>query len=187
MTIQRLKSINFIFCLLIVGLCLISVWGNASEIPVTNDGKLTVINFIRQVVPSYNNNPYKEKKVVGDMVLYPARQNKKLVGMAVKTSGEGYNGPIILMVGFLPNGNIYNICVVEQNETEGLGTRINEPAFKNQFKGKNPAHFRTKVKKDGGQVDAITSATISSRAFCDAVNKAYEVFSKNVKSLKSVK
>jgi electron transport complex protein RnfG len=50
---------------------------------------------------------------------------------------------------------------------------MTEPLFKEQFNDKNPAMFALKVKKDGGQIDAITAATISSRAFCDAVQRAY--------------
>jgi electron transport complex protein RnfG len=50
---------------------------------------------------------------------------------------------------------------------------MTEPAFKDQFNNKNPSEFQLKVKKDGGTVDAITAATISSRAFCDALKRAY--------------
>lgn len=175
------------FFLTIATCCFFSNLGKAQTPPGTDNEKRLITNFIRQVVPSFNNDPYLEKQVMDNLDVYPARRNKKLVGLAVKTSSEGYNGPIILMVGFLPNGNIYNICVVAENETEDLGTHVNDVAFKNQFKGKNPSRFRLKVKKDGGQVDAITSATISSRAFCDAVNKAYKVFSKSIKSYHPVK
>jgi electron transport complex protein RnfG len=55
---------------------------------------------------------------------------------------------------------------------------MTEPEFKNQFNDKNPDEFVLKVKKDGGTVDAITAATISSRAFCDAVQKAYNALQK---------
>ena len=56
-----------------------------------------------------------------------------------------------------------------------------EPEFKDQFTNKNPADFRLSVKKDGGPVDAITAATISSRAFCDAVQRAYNTLQKGDK------
>jgi electron transport complex protein RnfG len=82
------------------------------------------------------------------------------------------------MAGFRPDGTIINISVLEQKETPGLGTKMAEPAFKDQFNDKNPDQFKLKVKKDGGQVDAITAATISSRAFCDAIQKAYNTLRK---------
>jgi electron transport complex protein RnfG len=82
------------------------------------------------------------------------------------------------MAGFKPDGTIINISVLQQKETPGLGTKISDPGFKDQFMEKNPADFQLKVIKDGGQVDAITAATISSRAFCDAIERAYNTLQK---------
>jgi electron transport complex protein RnfG len=63
--------------------------------------------------------------------------------------------------------------VLSHKETPGLGTKMTEPRFSSQFLGKNPEDFTLKVKKDGGQVDAITAATVSSRAYCDAIQRAF--------------
>lgn len=84
------------------------------------------------------------------------------------------------MVGFLPDGTINDIVVVEHNETPGLGDMIEKEKsdFSVQFKNKNPENFELSVKKDGGDVDGITASTISSRAYCDAVDRAYEAFKK---------
>ena len=82
------------------------------------------------------------------------------------------------MAGFKPDGTIINISVLEQKETPGLGTKMTEPLFKDQFNDKNPSTFNLKVKKDGCPVDAITAATISSRAFCDAIQRAYNTLQK---------
>lgn len=95
-------------------------------------------------------------------------------GVAVSTwTAKGYSGQVRLMVGFDKEGNIVGISVLEQKETPGLGSRMTENAFIGQFGGKNPGKNKLSVKKDGGEIDAITAATISSRAFCDAVNRAY--------------
>jgi electron transport complex protein RnfG len=111
--------------------------------------------------------------------IYPAKLNGEIVGFAVNTyTKKGFSGNISLMTGFKSDGTILNIAVLEQKETPGLGTKMNEPEFKEQFNGKNPAEFVLKVKKDGGPVDAITAATISSRAFCDAVWRAYNSLQK---------
>lgn len=66
------------------------------------------------------------------------------------------------------------------NETPGLGDKIDKSksSFPEQFVGKNPGQSSIQVKNDGGDIDAITAATISSRAFCDAVNRAYTAFLK---------
>ncbi len=137
------------------------------------------IEAIKQVVPEFNNNPYEEMLRVstgaGDSLdVYPAKMNDNTVGYAITTySKNGFSGDISLMVGFRADGSIHNIAVLEQKETPGLGTKMNEPFFKDQFKDKNPAETIIKVRKDGGQIDAITSATISSQAFCEAVQLAY--------------
>ena len=101
----------------------------------------------------------------------------KLLGAAVKTySNTGFNGRIELMVGILADGTINAVSVLSQSETPGLGANMVQPKFKDQFNGKNPASFNLKVKKDGGDVDAITAATISSRAFTGAVKLACDSF-----------
>lgn len=142
------------------------------------------LEAIRQVVPEFNNNPADEmfrlQSYEGDSLeVYPSKKDGRINGYAIKTySDKGYSGTITLMAGFKPDGTIYNISVLEQKETPGLGTKMKEPRFKEQFNGKNPSLFGLKVKKDGGEVDAISAATISSRAFCDAVSKAYKTFRK---------
>ncbi len=111
-----------------------------------------------------------------------ATKDGKLIGVAIKTyTNKGFGGRFDVMVGFLPNGTINNTSVLDMKETPGLGTNImhKNSDFPNQFHGKNPASFKLKVKKDGGDVDAITAATISSRAFCDALSRAYKSFEKN--------
>lgn len=142
------------------------------------------VEAIKQVVPEFNNNPYSEMFRLptgeGDSLdVFPAKKDDAIVGFAVTTyTKNGFSGNIILMAGFKPDGTIINITVLEHKETPGLGTKMAEPKFKDQFKDKNPAEFSLKVKKDGGPVDAITAATISSRAFCDAIQRASNTLQK---------
>jgi electron transport complex protein RnfG len=111
--------------------------------------------------------------------IYPAKKDNTIVGYAVNTyTSKGFSGNISLMAGFKPDGTIISITVLDQKETPGLGTKMTESEFKDQFNDKNPSEFKLKVKKDGGHVDAITAATISSRAFCDAVQRAYNTLQK---------
>ena len=99
-------------------------------------------------------------------------------GAAVKTSEGGFGGKIDMMVGFLADGTIKGTSVLSHSETPGLGANMTGK-FKDQFVDKNPASFKLTVTKDGGDVDAITAATITSRAFSKAVNKAYLAFEAN--------
>ena len=87
------------------------------------------------------------------------------------------------MDGFLPDGSIYKIAVLEHQETPGLGDKMENQksldktsglSWSSQFGGLNPGAVQLKVRKDNGEVDAITAATISSRAYCDAVQRAYD-------------
>ncbi|MBR0073999.1 MAG: RnfABCDGE type electron transport complex subunit G, partial [Bacteroidales bacterium] len=109
---------------------------------------------------------------------YDAQDN--MVGVAVESSTEkGFNGHLGVMVGFDTEGNITGYNVLETTETPGLGSKADQwfqKDGKGNVIGMNPESNNISVKKDGGDVDAITAATISSRAFCDAINRAYKAF-----------
>lgn len=142
------------------------------------------LNAIREVVPEFTNNPNDEMFRLptgeGDSLeIYPAKNNGETVGYAVNSyTNNGFSGYFSVMAGFRPDGSITGISVLEHKETPGLGTKMAEPAFKEQFTGRNPGESILKVKKDGGNIDAITAATISSRAFCEAVQRAYNTLEK---------
>ena len=99
-----------------------------------------------------------------------------VVGCAINVAPVGFGGPIAIKVGFDINGVICNTKVLSQAETPGLGAKCVEPSFSEQFKGWNPAEKKLSVKKDGGDVDAITASTITSRAYADGLLLATKVF-----------
>ena len=145
-----------------------------------NSKQLVAIKEV--ILPDYGNSPSEEMYKIkveegGELECYPAKQNGELKSVAVKTyTKNAFGGEMWLMVGMLPDGTINKISVIDQKETPGLGTKVTEEKFTSQFMGKNPNLFKLKVKKDGGDVDAITAATISSRAVCDAIERAYKAF-----------
>lgn len=98
------------------------------------------------------------------------------VGCAINVAPVGFGGPIAIKVGFDVNGVIWNTKVLSQAETPGLGAKCVEPSFADQFKGFDPAAKKLAVKKDGGDVDAITASTITSRAYADGLALAAKVF-----------
>ncbi len=143
------------------------------------------LTAIKEVVPDFNNNPQAEMYKIAtadgtdSLECYPAKKDGILLATAIKTyTMNGFSGYIGMMVGLKPDGTIVNTSVLEQKETPGLGTKMVLPEFRNQFKEKNPGSWVLKVKKDGGSVDAITASTISSRAFCDAVERAFQAYEK---------
>jgi electron transport complex protein RnfG len=151
-----------------------------------NDAKIAKVNSaISKVLPEFDNNPTSQKfeREVdgGTLKFYPASKDGQPIGTAIETFTKiGFSGQFDLMVGFLPDGTIHGIEVIDHKETPGLGDKMesNKSNFSVQFKGKNPENFKLAVIKDGGNVDAITASTISSRAYCDAVQRAYNAFLK---------
>ena len=99
-----------------------------------------------------------------------------LVGCAINVAPVGFGGPIAIKVGFDRNGVICNTKVLSQAETPGLGAKCVEPSFSDQFKNWDPSQKKLSVKKDGGDVDAITASTITSRAYSDGLALAVKVF-----------
>ena len=104
----------------------------------------------------------------------------EVVGCAVNVAPVGFGGPILIKVGFKVNAQtgehiIWNTTVLSQAETPGLGAKCVEPAFAGQFKGLDPAANKLYVKKDGGDIDAITASTITSRAYVSGIATAVNV------------
>ncbi len=99
-----------------------------------------------------------------------------VVGCAINVAPVGFGGPILIKVGFDIDGVVWNTKVLSQAETPGLGAKCVEPSFNGQFRGFNPAEKKLAVKKDGGDVDAITASTITSRAYTEGLALATRVF-----------
>jgi len=100
------------------------------------------------------------------------------LGAAVQSTTNGFGGDLKVLVGFDKGGNILGYTLLEHQETPGLGAKADkwfQHGAKGDIIGKNPKEPLT-VSKDGGQVDAITASTITSRAFLLAVNNAYKAY-----------
>jgi len=137
------------------------------------------------VYDGFDNNPFAEKTYIPTannqehLILYPARRKGTINAVAIKTStNKGFGGRMDLIVGFFLDGTISGYKVIHSNETPGLGTKVDKPHFKEQFIGIRPQKKSFKVRQDGGEIDAVTAATISSRAVIDAIQKAYDAYNK---------
>ena len=106
---------------------------------------------------------------------------------AIKSTVVGFGGPVAIMVGITVDGTIYNTSVLSHTETPGLGAKCtSDEKFIKQWQNLKPSINGgegkvLKVKKDGGDIDAITASTITSRAYSLAVNNAVEAFLKITK------
>ena len=153
--------------------------------PIARAKDQKTLDAIREVVGTFDNNPFAEKTTIAtpdgksELELYPARENGIVTSVAIKTfSDNGFGGRIELIIGMLMDGTVTGYKFIEQKETPGLGTKIAESKFADQFIGLNSYHDQFKLKKDGGEIDAVTGATISSRAVIDAVEKAVSTYKK---------
>ena len=100
------------------------------------------------------------------------------LGAAVESTTGGFGGNLKVLVGFDTDGKILGYTLLEHAETPGLGAKADkwfQKGEKGDIIGKDPKEPLT-VSKDGGQVDAITASTITSRAFLFAVNNAYNAY-----------
>jgi electron transport complex protein RnfG len=128
------------------------------------------------VLPAYDNDLLADQTEYEGYQLFPAYLDGELVGAAVLgLSARAFSGEMEVMAGFAPDGTLINAIAVRHAETPGLGSKVNDDAFASQFRGlKLSAGEVLTVSKDGGAIDAVTAATISSRAYCDAVSLAWE-------------
>lgn len=143
-------------------------------------------NAIRMVAPEFDNSPSQESYEVTTaegltVTVFPATKGGEPVGAAVRAiSQNGFSGEIAVMVGFDNDGNILNYSVLSHAETPGLGSKMNDwfrtDKNRQSVLGKNPGNCNLTVTKDGGEIDAITAATISSRAFLETLRNAYEAY-----------
>ena len=112
-------------------------------------------------------------------IIYQAQDAQKHdLGAAVESTTNGFGGGLKVLVGFDPDGKILGYTLLEHAETPGLGAKADkwfQKGEKGDIIGKSPQEPLT-VSKDGGQVDAITASTITSRAFLLAVNNAYNAY-----------
>jgi len=169
---------NMTICLavicLVCSLLLAGVYAlTKSAIDAANDKKLG--NAIAAVVPDFDSMGVDVNTVSfegKDYPYYTVYKGEELVGYAITSSVVGFGGPLTLLVGVTPDGIVYNTSVFSHSETPGLGAKCTEPLFHDQFAGWNPAEKTLIVKKDGGDVDAITASTITSRAYTLAVANA---------------
>ncbi len=155
--------------------------------PIAAAKALKLENAVKEVVPEFDNNPVAEAYMVatpdGDSLLvYPAKKGDELVGFAVNSySNNGFSGNIQIMVGFDTEERVVNYTVLSHAETPGLGSKMSD-WFRDSSKpnqlviGRKLSEGKLAVSKDGGQIDAITASTITSRAFLEAINRAYQVY-----------
>lgn len=164
--------------------------------PIAEQKRLKMIRSLKGVLPEFDNEIDKDisEVILGKdsrgndkkVTFFNARSGGGLVGVAFKViAPDGYKGDIEIMMGVGPERKITGIEILGHRETPGLGDKIAEKWWEDEFKGKSLEGSKIAVKKDGGEIDQFTGATISPRAVADAVRSGLELYKKGYRDGRS--
>ena len=181
--INMLLSLTLIALVASLALALVN---NVTKGPIEKVNKEKIAKAVAKVLPQYDNYTVdtvmvETKKGKEPMIRYTAVDAEgNLVGKAMESwDDNGFGGRLSAMVGFDADGNISGYEILASSETPGLGAKA-DAWFQKDGKGNviemNPSSNNITVKKDGGEVDAITGSTITSRAYCRMIATAYSAF-----------
>ena len=151
--------------------------------PIAEANAKALSDAIAVVVPGFDNNPAEAPETIeldgATYKIYKATKGGEFIGAAVESSANGFGGALSVLVGFDKEGNIIDYSLLSHAETPGLGSKAADwfkKGAKGDITGMNPGQGALVVNKDGGQIDAITASTITTRAFLKAVNNAYAAY-----------
>jgi len=165
-------------------MALSSVYDLTKE-PIAYQKKLEMIRSLEAVLPGMDVDPDSGYLDLAREDGTPVRVFRSLSDGEVKGAAfqviapDGFSGNIYIMMGVLPDGKLGGIVILSHAETPGLGSPIEKEAWKGQFKGRSLEDTDFRVKKDGGDIDQMTGATISPRAVTGAVGKGLKWFADN--------
>ena len=169
---------NMVIVLTIITVIAASCLGamnNLTAEPIAASKKAKQEAAIKAVLPEFTS---LEEDNLNDQKIFRAyNANSELVGIAIETAELGFGGNITTIVGIDANGAIVDYSLLQHAETPGLGSKLVDWfKVKSDIRGADANKMPLNVSKDGGEYDAITAATISSRAFLNSINKAYETY-----------
>ena len=173
---------NMALCLTAVCLVCSAVVGVAYAVtaePIADAARAKTTASIARVLPAFTAEPRQGSVNVNgtDDTYYKVDG----AGYAIISTTSGFGGALTLMVGVASDGTVHNTAVLSHSETPGLGAKCTtDQHFISQFRGFDPSVKTLAVKKDGGDLDAITASTITSRAYALAVSNAVSVYKKLV-------
>jgi electron transport complex protein RnfG len=143
---------------------------------------------IQAVLPPFDNKPDQESVRLKNsreewVEFYVAKKDGQPVGVAFQSAAQGYSSKIAIMIGVVPDGKIHGISILDQNETPGLGNKIQGEGFTRQFQGKNLSSSRWDVKKLNGDFDQVTAATLSSKTVIRGIQEGLAFYQSNVEKI----
>jgi electron transport complex protein RnfG len=166
---------------------LLSLVESMTRKPIAEQRRLETLRALQTVLPAFDNSPdadtiqlaFGKDKRGRELkrIFFRGRQSAEISGVAFSViAPDGYSGNIAMMIGVDARGTVVGLEILNHAETPGLGDKITRDEFKGQFKGKALAGSDWRVKKDGGDFDQITGATISPRAVVKAVQQGLQFY-----------
>lgn len=190
---KKLESSITNMVLVLVGValitgCILAYVNHVTEGPIKEQAAKTLADGIKSVMGGVELTVEKsdsvKQEIKGKEFVFVVHKtvdaNKNNLGVAIESTTGGFGGDLKVLVGFDKDGNILGYTILQHAETPGLGAKADkwfQKDGKGNIIGKNPGKDNLTVKKDGGDVDAITASTITSRAFLLAVTQAYNAYS----------
>ena len=157
---NKIYPIVLLTIVMLVSVVLLNLTNSFTEEKILAQQNEQMASQLRIIFPDMT-----DSTIVDDIFIVNA--NGQRIGYAFLTEGTGYRGTISILVGLAKDTTIKGISIISQSETAGLGSKITQPSFTDKFVGKQINDVM--LTQDGGQIDAISGATISSRAVVEAV------------------
>jgi electron transport complex protein RnfG len=183
----------------VAALALAAVHASTAPVIVEQERQFT-LRSIKQAIATYDNEPDQDVALIDEggspVCVYRGRQGDEIVGVAFeRLQGGGYSGDIKVLVGISPdglvacgdNGGWLGVQILQHAETPGLGARMTEEGWRRQFCGHSLDDGDTfwRVRKEGGQVDQLTGATITSRVVSEALQAGLQFFQEHREAIMS--
>ncbi|SKA80726.1 electron transport complex protein RnfG [Clostridium sp. USBA 49] len=153
--------------------------------PIAKQEQMSKAAAMKEILPEASEFKVKEVTLSGTIKeVNEGLTSGKTSGYVITVTPKGYGGTIQLMVGISTKGNVEGIKILSHSETPGLGANAPQPKFSGQFKGKSIDKKLEVVKKapsNSNEIEAITGATITSRAVTNGVNEAITFYNTNLK------
>lgn len=169
---NKFYPLYFLIIIVFVAVSLVMVVNNVTRPRIIAERDAAIIRQFKVIFSEMEDYKFREE-------YYEIYSGGDVIGYTFIARGKGYGGEISILVGINKDFTVKKITIIANTETPGLGTKIKENFFTDQFAGLSSKDIS--LTRDGGKIDAITSATISSRAVTDAVKSELEAKIEKIK------
>ncbi|MDQ6952406.1 MAG: RnfABCDGE type electron transport complex subunit G [Mariprofundaceae bacterium] len=183
---EQWRMVTALLLVAVLSTTFLGITNILTRAPIAEAERQALMDALMQVLPKHNNDPIQDTRQISlpkhkqATTFYISRnQNQSINAIAWETiAPDGYNGSIRILMAVRPNGSLNAVRITYHQETPGLGDGIMNLSWLDAFVGKSLSNAHWAVKKDGGDFDQFTGATITPRAVVKAIKKGLEMFAK---------